>query len=147
MMGVEVLHEWVDARFAEQVDSWLEYICNNSKHQKYRRTQTGQMGLSSKHRGKIGKSTIGQICPRRNNHRNGLRNYAINNWELYKDWKNEYQNKLKTEHSDKPKGSKWTFIYLGYVDAVPILHDFLDYYEDTTGIKWYDSPDFMGRKE
>lgn len=97
----------MQARFAEQMEDWLDYACEN--REAHRTVQTARQSLSNG-------ANVGNV--KDGDHGKGRYGW-FNTWSLYKAWRRDWLSRL---NDGDPRR-----IFVAYNEAVPELHALLDW--------------------
>jgi len=125
LYGISNIDTWVQKKYREQMEHWLDYACDNHLRLRYRIPQTQLMTATgaSKPAGGNGQKMISKPDRSRGPHRKQGANDWFNTWLLFEDWKK----RIRMEHG--PPGTHFRN-FLPYHEAVPELHALLDFIDE-----------------
>tara|TARA_B100000035_G_C20971976_1_gene541492 strand:+ start:115 stop:570 length:456 start_codon:yes stop_codon:yes gene_type:complete len=149
LSNINNIHEWESRRRDEQMESWLEYVWNNKDKHKSPQTEASlKVGNMTRHNISSGKKGL------RHNYIDGIfskksTKAVVNTWTLYNHWRHdaglcstrckfcakeagmtvlEYADEYTISNGKRISGHR-NRCYVSYEEAVPVMHEFLDYME------------------
>tara|TARA_R110002012_G_scaffold104848_2_gene245571 strand:+ start:13339 stop:13797 length:459 start_codon:yes stop_codon:yes gene_type:complete len=146
---IDIIHEWEDKKRDVQMESWLEYVwINKDKHRSPQTESTLKVGNMTRHNVSSGRKSDRYFYAD-GNHTKKSTKAIINTWTLYNEWRHDsglcgskckfcakkaglsvlkYVEEYNIHNGKRLSGHK-NRCYVKYVEAVPIMHEFLDYME------------------